>query len=417
MPTVDLRQRRHVDIRPLDPDTFLDEWAPERVDANGPDAARAATRLGLTPLTLVVDGVALSFRPDQGSLSVTRGAAEGVTLAMDRATFSDLVQDALSTFGATMTGRAHVERGTTDDALAWEPVLRCLLDGRPVHAAGEIEFVATDGSPLDLHRSYTIDDDPAAIAHFLAEAGYLHLRGVFTEAEMAEVAADLDAAMAVAERDDGASWWAATTDGEWYPSRILGFNLKSTALRSLLRSERFSRIGSFTGDPFVQRDPDHGDSAEGLHKKVGVVSGISDVSWHKDCSMGGHSLGCCGLTTGISVTGAGPTNGELGVVAGSHRANIALLGIDGLDLPRVPLPTQTGDVTVHCSCTLHMSRPPVSAERRVVYTGFGLEPQPGDQPPERSESDTRRDRASLNDHVTRRLEQGGDSRRLGNFEL
>ena len=36
--------------------------------------------------------------------------------------------------------------------------------------------------------------------------------------------------------------------------------------------------------------------------------------------MGGHSRHCCGLVVGISVTGAGPENGELGAVAGSHRA-------------------------------------------------------------------------------------------------
>ena len=38
----------------------------------------------------------------------------------------------------------------------------------------------------------------------------------------------------------------------------------------------------------------------------------------------------------------------------------------------MPLPTQTGDVTVHLSCTLHMSYPPVTAERQVLYTGFSL---------------------------------------------
>ena len=42
------------------------------------------------------------------------------------------------------------------------------------------------------------------------------------------------------------------------------------------------------------------------------------------------------------------------------------------DLPIVDLPTETGDVTVHCSCTLHMSQPPIDRERRVMYTGFGL---------------------------------------------
>ena len=42
------------------------------------------------------------------------------------------------------------------------------------------------------------------------------------------------------------------------------------------------------------------------------------------------------------------------------------------DLPIIDLATATGDVTVHCSCTLHMAQPPVERERKVMYTGFGL---------------------------------------------
>jgi hypothetical protein len=237
------------------------------------------------------------------------------------------------------------------------------------------------------------------MGHFLAEAGFLHVAGMFTVEEMAEVSAELDEAIAAADRDDGASWWARTTSDEWYASRILGFNQKSPTLRTLLQSDRFTALGRLTDDEYVQRDPLHGDSAEGLLKKVGVVEGISDVSWHKDCSMGGHSRHCCGMTVGISVTGAQRHNGELGVVPGSHRANIAVLGVEGLDLPRLPLPTQTGDITIHCSCTLHMSRPPESAERRVVYTGFGLAPRSGDLHVERTQAQIRQDRHSLNDHV------------------
>ena len=37
----------------------------------------------------------------------------------------------------------------------------------------------------------------------------------------------------------------------------------------------------------------------------------------------------------------------------------------------VDLPTETGDVTVHLSCTQHMSQPPVKRTRKVLYTGFG----------------------------------------------
>jgi hypothetical protein len=44
-------------------------------------------------------------------------------------------------------------------------------------------------------------------------------------------------------------------------------------------------------------------------------------------------------------------------------------------LPVVDLPTGTGDVTVHLSCTLHMAQPPVERERRVMYSGFRLPPR------------------------------------------
>jgi hypothetical protein len=52
----------------------------------------------------------------------------------------------------------------------------------------------------------------------------------------------------------------------------------------------------------------------------------------------------------------------------------------GLDLPQVDLPTGTGDVTVHLSCTLHMAQPPVTRERRVLYTDFSL-PHEGPRSP------------------------------------
>jgi len=415
MVTVDRRSRFEGDEVALEPSTFVEGLKPI-LDARGADAGRAAARLGLVPLTLDVEGDRVTFTFDGDRLDVRHGDGDdSLVVALERAAFSDLMQDVASAFGIQMVGRADVRSGTVDAFVEWEPVLRCLLDGRAVYEPGSIDFRDRNGAPLDLHRSFTLDDDLDEIGHFLAEAGYLHIEGVFTKEEMAAVSADIDAAAAVAERDDGASWWARTEAGEWYPSRILGFNQKSAALRELLRSDRFKTLATFTDDTFVQRDPDAGDSAEGLWKKVGVVEGISDVSWHKDCAMGGHSRRCCGLTTGISVTGGGPENGELGAVAGSHRANVAPLGIIALDLPRVPLPTRTGDVTVHCSCTLHMSRPPVSAERRVVYTGFGLAPRPGDHRAELTPEDIRAARHALNDQT--RNQQRALSTRTASFDL
>ena len=399
MTTIDMRSRYEGTAVLLDPVEFLDGELQARAAENGAEAAEAARRRNLPALTLAVDGAELTLSPGDGSMTARSGGGGDLTVDLDRRAFSDLMQDVASGFGLQMMGRASVRTGDLESLLQWEPVLRCLLDGRPAYRPGSVEFRDRSGAPLDLKTSFRSDSDPRDMGHFLAEAGFLHVAGVFTLDEMAAVSAELDEAIAAADRDDGASWWARTSSGEWYASRILGFNQKSATLRELLQSDRFTRLGKLTDDEYIQRDPLHGDSAEGLLKKVGVVEGISDVSWHKDCSMGGHSRHCCGMTVGISVTGAQRHNGELGVVPGSHRANIALLGVDGLDLPRLPLPTQTGDITVHCSCTLHMSRPPESAERRVVYTGFGLAPRSGDRHFERTEAEIRQDRHSLNDQV------------------
>lgn len=413
-----MRTRYAGDAAALEPAAFLDEHVGPLLDANSVEAGRAARRLGLVPLTLDVDGSPLTLLPDDSGLVVRPGAGDELVVRLSRQAFSDLMQDVSSTFALQRSRSATIEKGRVEDFVEWEPVLRCLLDGRGVYEPRTIDFRNADGAPLDLMRSFTLDDDREEIGTFLAQAGFLHIAGVFTAAEMAAVSAELDDAIKTAERGDGASWWARTEPGGWYPARILGFNQKSPALRELLHSSRFAVIGTFTGDRFDQRDPDVGDSAEGLLKKAGVVEGPSDVSWHKDCTMGGHSRRCCDLVVGIQLTDSGGRLGELSVVAGSNRANVATVGVDGLDLPRLAIPARAGDLTVHCSCTLHMSRPPATAQRRVVYTGFNLAPRQGDQVAERTHAEIRRERAALgDDKAMERGRANKGSSRMASLEL
>ena len=147
------------------------------------------------------------------------------------------------------------------------------------------------------------------------------------------------------------------------------------------RSPCSTTIASSASDAFPAYDhvpgPQAGRSSQrALTKPIGVVKGISDVPWHKDCSLGRHSYECCSLTVGISVTGA---DAELGPAA--RRARVPpRAGVAGSLCPAgarprgVDLPTRTGDVTVHLSCTQHMSQPPVTRTRKVLYTGFGQRP-------------------------------------------
>jgi hypothetical protein len=152
-----------------------------------------------------------------------------------------------------------------------------------------------------------------------------------------------------------------------------GFDRESDATAELLEDRRFRDLGDLPGDghEFGAKRTDN--RIEALFKPIGIVEGISDVPWHKDCSLGRHSYECCSLTVGISVTGADAVSGQLRVRPGSHRALVwPALEQPGCDLPTVDLPTETGDVTMHLSCTLHMAQPPVERERRVMYTGFSL---------------------------------------------
>ncbi len=173
---------------------------------------------------------------------------------------------------------------------------------------------------------------------------------------------------------DGRSWWARTSDGADRLVRMQGFDAMSPTRPPSSPTGAWPVSGALTGDGHQWGQMDS-NALEALVKPIGVVEGISDVPWHKDCSLGRHSYECCWLTVGISVTGADRTSGQLRVVAGSHRALVwpAFLRRDNA-LPVVDLPTRTGDVTVHLSCTLHMAQPPVDRERRVMYTGFRLPP-------------------------------------------
>jgi hypothetical protein len=374
--SIDQRTRMQKDVRDYSTEQILDEVVAEGLVSHGELAGRGARYLGLRALGVEVDGRQVTLRESGGRLQVESGLEHAQMIArLSVGALSDLVQDMQSTMGLAMTSRVKIEAGSIDDWVSWEPVLRALLDGRRVYEEGDIRFLDLDGLPLDLDRTFSLDDDREEIAHFLREAGFLHLRGVFDTSEMSTVADDIDHFIAKATPDDGDSWWAEDTDGNAQAVRVLNFYDKSTALQSLVQDDRYQWLGTLTGDGHGHRL-----SAEGLVKPIGIVKGLSDLPWHKDCGQGRHSYLCNALTCGISITGADRVSGALGVVPGSHRANAKVPGRTGMpDLEARKLETETGDVTVHCSDTLHRAYPPKERPRKVVYSGFRLPLLPGDR--------------------------------------
>jgi hypothetical protein len=367
--SVDLRTRVDAEQTPVEAGRFFRETLPAQLDAHQAGIAPGARELRLVDFCLETEGEpwTLAWRGDRVAVEPGRRGAARARLTGEQ--LSDLVNDQ-STPIALMSNRLlDMPEGGLPDFLNWWLVLRAALDDRRIHARGDVGF------SRGIRRSFTPDASDDELRDFLEDVGYLHIQGVFSEQEMAELEADFPKAAPNYEKGDPLAWFATTQDGVEHLVRMEGFERYSPAMQKLLDDERLLRIGRIPGIGHLPVKKT-GTRAGALSKPIGVVKGISDVPWHKDCSLGRHSYECCSLTVGISVTGADASSGQLRVVPGTHRALVwpAPCVQPGLDLEAVDLPTRTGDVTVHLSCTLHMSQPPVERTRKVIYTGFGQRP-------------------------------------------
>ena len=393
--TVDRRIRVDGEPASIEPAQLFEAELP-RLFAEAADRLRPSVQqMRPRPLTIHVDSRPWTLRADDARITVTQGSDTGSALRVDAEQFDALIADRVTPMGWLASGSLDMS-GHLSDVLNWWLLLRAALDGTTPHHAGAVEFTDRDGRPLELNRSFAPDDSADDMARFLEQAGFLHIKGLYTGDEMAAVSAEMDVAAPRYADGDGRSWWASLRDGSRALVRMQRFDKESALAAKLVADERLTRIAALTGDGHVASGWD-GNRLEALFKPIGVVQGISDIPWHKDCSLGRHSYDCCGLTVGISVTGADAMSGQLRVVAGSHRALVwpAPSLQPGLDLPVVDLATETGDVTVHCSCTLHMAQPPVERERRVMYTSFSL-PSLGGAQADRKDLRRMADAAPLN---------------------
>jgi hypothetical protein len=399
-PDVDTRKRNLTSIVPIDPNEFWHTTWPRQLERNGKRAGADATRLDVQPLALKVGDQVCTIMVQAGQVAVVAGQHAALLIELDQGAFSEWVQDQRSALGLLVAQRVKGDAASCQMFCAWEAVLRSILDGRSVYQSGDIALRAPDGSDLNLEQTFRLNDNPLLAAHFLAETGFLILKDVFAEEEMAQMDAEFKVAVDNARPGDGESWWAGTRNGERYPCRILNLTRKSPCIRSMLEDPNFLLIGQLLGighvpgDPFGEHFSDP--SVEGLVKRVDSVEGLSCLPWHKDCGRGGHSLFCSGLTVGICLTPIDKAHGGLDFYAGSHRSNIAQSQIDaGLDLPLFRPTAARGDVTVHLSCTLHRSTHPGAKERRVIYTGFALPPRPGDHAVRKERNVLERERAAI----------------------
>jgi hypothetical protein len=333
----------------------------------GSEAARAmgpGRRLGL----VVGDSAGMTIRTTPTGVVVEDGLGDAtVVVAVDEAGAAALLAEDLSIYGLLYSGRLRVARGEFDHFAAWEPALQALLYDRPVYdRAAADRFLGED-----LTRSFTLDDNPTELAERLDRLGFLHLRAVFAREEIATLSAEVERLRAASRPDDGRSWWATDAAGVEVCCRVTYMADRSEPIAALVGDDRLRRIGDLPGLGLLPV-PDRNDGVSVVIKNPSVVSGLSDLPWHRDCGLGGHGLLCPGLNVGIQLDRADAANGQLWFLPGSHRHGGPVGDPEADGLPTVAVDAEPGDVTVHYGHVLHAAPPPggESAGRRAVYVGF-----------------------------------------------
>lgn len=338
---------------------------PARLAAgNGPLAHSAVSHLGA--LALATSAGAYTFRPTDDSVEVVPGedsADTVIRLGLDD--WLGLVSDLDTAPGLFYGGRAEATRGKPLRFVGWETGLRAMFHGLPPFDPETADLRDRDGAPLDVESTFPfaeLDGRFDELRHFLATAGYVVVRDVFDADEVAALVADAAVLHAEATPGDGRSWWGRNEAGDEVLCRVLDAN-RSDAFLSLATDARIDRLIDLAEVPLVGRNPAKRDSVTVLWKVPGVVEGLADLPWHRDCGMGGHARNCPTVIVTICLTSGTPEAGELRALPGSHRGGFPF--VDGRDVAAptgVPVRVTAGDVSLHYSDLMHASLSPTSVE-------------------------------------------------------
>lgn len=360
-------------------DEFHRHELPRRLDAGANEEVAWALD-GVPPFALrLADGRAYTYLFDGQRVRIEPGildAATGVVEIGERA-WQNYVHELRNLSSLVLAGDVQFHRGSYTDWVQWHPILRRLYSGAPVYDENA-PLLDRAGEPLDLHRSFSLDtDDHEEISHFLRTAGYVKLRGAMAH-RRDEIAEELERRRAAAREGEIFSWWVDNKQtGDRFPYRLMYLSEQSELIRSLMDDD--PTVAAMVR--LAKRDliplHDRGQGAMSVLKPFGANTELgpalaANLGWHRDCDLGGCPIMCPSINIGIHLDAAGPHGSQLWALAGSNGRTTTNTEDIRLDHPRaIPLDTQSGDVSIHYSCTLHAGPPPVGPDqRRTLYLPF-----------------------------------------------
>jgi hypothetical protein len=248
----------------LDFVAFHTEQLPKRISRYGHlvvEDLRGGAPIGFT----LPDGPAYTYTPSAEGIRVDEGEAGAEALCeLGAADFSDLVHELHTVSGLVIGHKVHVRQGGHADLERWQPALRALFSGRPIWTPeAAADLVDAAGQPLDLTRSFTLDDSDADLCAFLRSAGFLHVKRAFAPEEIAALGAQLEGVRAALEPGAGDCWWSTNAAGEQVVTRINYLDRWSDAFSETGLDARVQRLGRLeddeAGKPVIALETEPGD--------------------------------------------------------------------------------------------------------------------------------------------------------------
>ena len=323
--------------------------------------------LGDRSFTYFVEGGEGGDGRQGGQVAIADGLERATAVVALSGDDWDHVIDQTRTFiNLFLAGDLRFVQGDFRVLVEWEPLLKEHHFGIPVYDPRRVDL-----SDLDLSRTFTTDDSDVEIRSFFGRVGFAHLKNVFSRDAMKALDAEVDRLAGQAAPGDEMSWWVDDPEG------------KSTLCRLVYAGRRSEVIAGFEKDPTVQRlgtllrpelrvASDRMEGTSVLLKVPGRTTGLSNIPWHQDCGMGGHSIYCPSVAVGIQITGSDAARGNLLVVPGSHGQTLHYDWKDRYpEAPVVAVDTEPGDVTLHIADVMHASPEPTGQGwRRTMYVTF-----------------------------------------------
>lgn len=312
------------------------------------------------------DGRGARFTPTADGLRIDAAVDAPIIAQLDAAAWRDFIDEIATAAGLVYGGRVRFAAGGHTDFERWEPALRALASGRPIFDPDGVSLRDRNGDGLDVQRAFTADAPVAELRHFLHEAGFALVRGVFAADEIARLAEIVERRQAHAAPGDGGSWWATCRDGSRVVCRLIYLGRDEPVIAALGDDPRIRRLLALVGEP-LRVVADRSDGHSVVIKHPDVAEGLADLPWHRDCGLGGHPITCPAINIGIQLDAATAASGQLWFAPGTHRASC-----HRGDLARartVAVDTEPGDCTVHFGDVMHAAPPPSAPGRgrRALY--------------------------------------------------